>query len=67
MQAVRLIVALTIEKRRDQKSIWIGSVSLTLFFFLSWSIWKAQPLLTRVCASALLADGATPAVACRSK
>lgn len=42
------IVALTIEKRRDQKSIWMGSVSLALFFFLSWSIWKAQPLLTRL-------------------
>jgi membrane protease YdiL (CAAX protease family) len=42
------IIALTIEKRRDGKSIWIGAAALALFFFLCWSLWQTEPWLRMV-------------------
>jgi membrane protease YdiL (CAAX protease family) len=42
------LAALIIEKRRDRKSVGIGAVGLTAFFFLCWSLWQTGPWLARV-------------------
>jgi membrane protease YdiL (CAAX protease family) len=42
------VVALTLEKRRDRRSIGFGAAALALYFLLCWSLWQTAPWLKRI-------------------